>query len=84
MAGSPFAVVAFVIRIYSIVIIVDVLLSWLPPDKRPYELHRFTTRLTEPALKPIRALLPRTGGIDFSPLVAIVLLEVLQRFVLSL
>ncbi len=84
MAGSPLAILALAIRIYSIIIIARVLLSWLPPESRPYELDRLLHRATEPVLRPIRAMLPRTGGIDLSPLVALILLAVLRRIVLSL
>jgi len=54
-----------------------VILSWLRFD--PY--HPVSTlvhQITEPILAPIRRLLPPTGMIDFSPLVALVLLQVIQ------
>src|SRR5579875_104750 len=38
----------------------------------------FLYRLTEPALRPIRSVLPNLGGIDISPLILILLLEALQ------
>lgn len=39
----------------------------------------FLYRVTEPVLRPIRRVLPDFGGIDISPLIAIVLLELLQQ-----
>jgi YggT family protein len=41
-------------------------------------------RLTEPILGPIRSVLPRVGMLDFSPLVAMILLNVLQSILVAL
>ena len=38
----------------------------------------FLYRMTEPGLRPIRKLLPNFGGIDLSPLILLLLLQVLQ------
>lgn len=64
------------IRIYMIMVIIRAVFSWLPERHRQNEFYRFLWRATEPALRPIRRLLPSGTGIDFSPLVLIVLLEV--------
>ena len=40
--------------------------------------------VTEPVLAPIRRILPQTGMIDFSPLVVIIVLAVIQRLLLAL
>ncbi|HAL61021.1 MAG TPA: hypothetical protein DCP08_01260, partial [Chloroflexi bacterium] len=53
------------------------ILSWVRFD--PYHpISLFIHRVTEPVLAPIRRFLPPTGMIDFSPLVALVLLQVVQ------
>jgi len=45
-------------------------------------------RIVEPVLNPIRRILPQTGMVDFSPLVAIILIQVIEfiltRLVISL
>jgi YggT family protein len=41
---------------------------------------RFLWDVTEPVLAPVRRLLPQFGGIDFSPLVVIILLQVVSGF----
>lgn len=43
-----------------------------------YTVGDFLYRLTEPALRPIRSVLPNLGGIDISPLIVILLLEALR------
>jgi len=41
-------------------------------------IYEFLTRITEPALRPIRRILPRTGQIDLSPLVLLLLIFFLR------
>ncbi len=58
------------------------LLSWFPISQEN-EAARLLYRITEPLLEPVRRVLPRTGMIDFSGMVVIILLyvmiEVVQR-----
>ncbi|MFO8007581.1 MAG: YggT family protein [Candidatus Brocadiia bacterium] len=67
------------IRLYMLVIVARALFSWAPPRWRMNELYRFLRAITEPVLEPVRRALPTAGGIDFSPLVVIIALEVLSR-----
>jgi YggT family protein len=67
------------IKIYEVLIIIRVLFSWiqLDPDS---QIVQWVYRLTEPVLYPIRKILPGSGlGIDFSPLVVLLLIELLKR-----
>jgi len=57
-----------------------VLVSWVDPTGRN-AVSRYIVTLTEPMLAPIRRLLPQTGMIDFSPLILMLGLGVLLRFV---
>jgi YggT family protein len=57
-----------------------VVVSWTNP-RGGGGLVAFIYQATEPILAPIRRLLPATAGIDFSPLVAILLLGVIIRLV---
>jgi YggT family protein len=50
----------------------------LPQD---HPLVRLTSALTEPLLAPIRRVLPSVGGLDFSPLVLLFGLRLLERLV---
>lgn len=69
------------ITIYIWVIVIRALISWVNPD--PYNpIVRFLYRATEPVLRPVRRIVPIGGiGIDFSPLIVIVVL-ILARFLL--
>jgi YggT family protein len=60
-----------------------VLISWvnLPPD---HPIVEFLYSVTEPILGPIRNVMPRTGMFDLSPIVAIILIELLRTLLVSL
>ena len=57
-----------------------VIVSWIDPAAR-YSASRYLVMMTEPILAPIRRLLPQTGMVDFSPLVLMLVLGILLRFV---
>ncbi len=57
-----------------------VLISWVDPTARN-AVSRYIVAITEPMLAPIRRLLPQTGTIDFAPLILMLGLGVLLRFV---
>ena len=82
MAGLA-AFVAMFVQIYSLIVLARVLMSWVNID--PYSpLARAIIDITEPVLQPIRNILPPAGGLDFSPIIAIVLLQMLGQFLISL
>ena len=77
-----------VILLYIWVLIIAALLSWFPPSTSGGGLasvQRVLATLTEPVLRPLRQILPRPRlggvGIDLSVLVAIVLLQIVNRFI---
>ena len=73
------------IGIYSIIVFANVILSWVVNFSRNMavkQLYWMTNRFVDPALDPIRRVLsPMTGGlgIDLSPLILIIFLQILQR-----
>jgi YggT family protein len=68
------------VQLYSLIILARVLMSWINID--PYSpVARAIFDLTEPVLAPIRNLLPPAGGLDFSPIIVIILLQVLQQII---
>jgi YggT family protein len=76
-------VLNWVLWAYMWVIIIRALLSWVNPD--PWNpIVQFLNRATEPVLAPLRRRLPTwQWGIDFSPLVAILAIIFIQRFVVG-
>lgn len=66
------------IQILIYLIVICSLLSWFQPRPgNPYV--RMLHAVVDPVLHPIRAILPSTMGMDFSPMVAILILWMLQR-----
>ena len=68
----------FTIFLYIIIaaIIVRSLLSWFPNGTNS-QLGRLLHQFTEPLLEPVRRIMPRTGMIDFSAMIVIILLYVM-------
>lgn len=60
-----------------LVVLAHVIVSWVLD---PYhEVRQFLDRIVQPMLEPIRRILPPTSGIDFSPLVLLIFLGLIQR-----
>lgn len=84
--GPLFWLISTLIELYIWVIIIGAILSWLVAfnvvnshNRFVYMVGDFTYKLTEPALRPIRSVLPGFGGVDISPLLLILLLIVVQK-----
>ncbi len=74
-----YSLIDTVFRIYELIVVVRVLFSWIRVDEY-HPVVQWIYRLTEPLLEPIRRILP-TGrtGIDFSPLLLLLALSVVQQ-----
>ena len=67
--------IQLVFLIFSLLILGRILMSWLNPN--PYNpIVQFLHNVTEPFLAPVRRILPPTGMFDFSPIVLLILLQV--------
>ena len=73
-------IIDIVLSLYMWVIIARAVISWVSPD--PYNpLVRFLYGVTEPVLDRVRRLLPISlGGMDFSPIIIILIIVFLQSF----
>jgi YggT family protein len=72
----------FILTIYMYIIIARALLSWVNPD--PYNtIVRFLYRVTEPVLYQVRKRLPAMGGLDLSPLIVLLAIFFLKKFVVT-
>jgi YggT family protein len=79
-----------VFSIYIYVLIASALFSWLVAFKVVNTNNRFVFtvlnvlhRLTEPALRPIRRIIPNLGGIDISPILLILILYFLRDLIVD-
>ena len=90
MAGALIDILIMLLWVLSIVIIVQAVLSWLVAFNVINTHNNFVRtllyaldRMTAPLYRPIRKLLPDFGGIDFSPIVVLLLIWVLQRLLMG-
>jgi YggT family protein len=73
-------IVSIIFTMLTWLVIVNVVLSYFMPPHHPLKMT--LDRIVEPMLAPIRRIMPRTGMIDFSPIVLIILLQIIE-FVLT-
>jgi YggT family protein len=85
MIHALFNIAHYLLWILQLIIIVQVILSWLLAfnvlNTSSQGVRTFAVaidRITAPIYRPIRAILPDFGGLDFSPFVAWILIQVLQ------
>lgn len=83
MLGGVFYVIDFIFDVLFIVILVRAVLSFFNPDTGN-ALFQILILYSDPILAPIRRILPSTYGIDFSPLIAILILRFIQMSLLPL
>jgi YggT family protein len=84
---NPFLwLISTLIQLYIWILIANAVLSWLvafnvvnPSNNVVRTIGEMLYRLTEPALRPIRQILPSLGGLDISPVILIILLIFVQR-----
>ena len=82
------SIVSFLFQLYTFLILIRVLLSWV--NTSPYQSRidhpavRILYRVTDPVLRPLQRLIPPVGGVvDLSPIVALLILEVARRILVS-
>lgn len=78
--SSFWGVLALVFNLLSLCIFIRALLSWVQPDPRN-PIVQALNAITEPILQPLRQVVPRFGGLDITPLVAIILLSAIAQLV---
>ncbi len=75
-------IVGLVFTFLWIVVLADVFVSWFLDPFHP--VRRFLDSIVQPMLNPIRRLLPQTGGIDFSPFVLLIGLQLARSLIIGL
>ena len=81
-------ILIMLLRVLSLIIIVQAILSWLVAfnvinthNDFVRQLLYALDRITAPIYRPIRRIMPDFGGIDFSPIVLILLIQILRKLV---
>lgn len=76
-----------IFRAYTILIFARVIFSWIRVD--PYHptwgpILRFIYQATEPIMQPIRNILPSMGGLDFTPIIVLIGLDLLRGVIINI
>ncbi|MCB1678567.1 MAG: YggT family protein [Halioglobus sp.] len=77
LAWSALGVVGLLVNIYFFALLAMIILSWVAPGSRHPAVF-LLYQLTEPVMAPFRRALPPMGGIDFSPILVFILINVIQ------
>ncbi len=75
--------VRLIIRVLSLLILVRVILSWVPGLGYGHPLVQIVHQITAPVLDPIRRVMPPVGGLDLSPIIAILLLQMVGNLLVG-
>jgi YggT family protein len=76
--------VGLVFYFYYILIILRIFLTWIPNIDWGAEPYRWLSSITDPFLNIFRGIIPPIGGmLDISPILAIVLLQILQGLIVG-
>jgi YggT family protein len=76
--------VSDVAQILALLIIVRAVLTWIPSVDYGHPVIRTVIRITDPVLLPIRRVVPPLGGIDVTPIVALILIEIARNLLVRI
>ena len=77
LAWSMLGVIALLVNIYFFALLAMIILSWVAPGSSHPAIYMLY-QITEPVMAPFRKLLPPMGGMDFSPILVFILINVVQ------
>lgn len=73
-----FQLLANIIGIYTFVLLIRILMSWIPNLDYYNPIVQMLIQVTDPVLEPARRLIPPIGMIDISPIVVFIALSIIQ------
>jgi len=71
-------IIRLLCKVLTVAIFIRVILSWISP--RPNALTVILGKVTEPILAPLRRIIPMAGMFDLTPMVAIIILQLIASF----
>jgi YggT family protein len=91
MGQFLYFIVDSLLGLFVIAIIASAILSWLVAfdvinlrNRFVYSVARFLEAVTRPVMRPVQRLIPPLGGIDISPIIVILVIEGVRRYLLPL
>jgi YggT family protein len=80
--GTLIIIIRMISQLFIWIVIAAALLSFFVPPYHP--IREALDRIVNPFLEPIRRIIPPAGTMDFSPLVLIVVVEIISRLLIAL
>lgn len=77
LVWSVLGVISLLVNIYFFALLAMIILSWVAPGSNNPAIY-LLYQITEPVMAPLRKLLPPMGGLDFSPILFFVLINIIQ------
>jgi YggT family protein len=77
LTWSVLGVIGLLVNIYFFALLAMIILSWVAPGSSHPAIH-LLYQITEPVMAPFRRALPAMGGLDFSPILVFILINVIQ------
>ncbi len=77
LAWSVITVVGLIVKIYFWSVIAVVIVSWIAPSSN-HPAIQLVAQITEPVMRPVRNVMPSMGGLDLSPIVVFLILNVIS------
>ncbi len=74
--------ISWAAKVLTLLIIARVVLSWVSP-RTANPLVTFVYSVTEPLLRPVRSILPSMGGLDFSPIIVLLGIQILAQVLIN-
>ena len=75
---TPAKMLEYAITIFIIAVLVRIVMSWVAPKFTPFT--RLVLTFTEPIMRPARRVIPAFGGLDFSPILVLIMLNLADSF----
>jgi len=77
LTWSLLGVIGLLVNIYFFALLAMIILSWVAPGSNHPAIY-LLFQITEPVMAPVRKALPPMGGMDFSPILVFILINVIQ------
>jgi YggT family protein len=77
LIGGVLGVIALLVNIYFFALLATIILSWVAAGSRHPAIY-LLNQITEPVMAPFRKVLPNMGGLDFSPILVFILINIIQ------
>ena len=91
MGSFLYYIVSALLELAILALVINAILSWLIAfdvvnmrNRMIYSLTRFLDAVTRPILRPVQRIVPPFGGVDISPIIVIIVLVGIQRYLLPL